>query len=184
MTQNEVMKIIAILEVSYPQHYSKLNNDQMNNQLSLWCDLLKDADGNVIANALKTIISTDTNPFPPTIGQINSKAYDLTHKPSLTEQEIVKYLKRAISNSGYYSQREYDDLPQEVQVLCSPSQLRSWSQIDEKEVDTVIMSLVTRGYQKQVEINKKNDMTPNSVKIAIGGIVENMKLGNKDDDKK
>lgn len=181
MTQNEVMKIIAILEVNYPQHYSKLNDDQMNDLLSLWCELWRDSDANIIANAVKTIISTDTSPFPPNIATINAKAYELTHKPSLTEQQVVKCLKQAICNSGYYAQREYDNLPPEVQALCSPSQLRSWSQIDEKEVDTVIMSLITRGYQKQVEVNKKNDMLPNSVKIAISDLTSNLRLGNKDE---
>jgi hypothetical protein len=179
MNQNDVLKIVSILEVSYPQHYTKLTQEQLQNQIMLWSELWKDTDANVIANAVKTIISTDTNPFPPTIGQINSKAYDLTHKPSLTEQEIVKCIKEATKHSLYYSKREYSNLPLEAQALCSPSQLQSWANIDEREVDTVIMSLVTRGYQKRVEVNKQNDMTPNSVKVAISGIVENMKIENK-----
>ena len=179
MTKNDVMKIIAILEVNYPQHYQKLNDEQMDNLLSLWCELWKDTDANLIANAVKTIISTDTSPFPPNIATINTKAYELTHKSSLTEQEIVKCLKKAIKNSLYYSKQMYDDLPEEAKALCSPNQLQSWANVDERDIDTVVMSLVTRGYQKQVEINKKNDMIPNSVKKEIGSIVESMQLENK-----
>jgi hypothetical protein len=57
MTQNEVMKIIAILEVSYPQHYSKLSKEQLQNQVMLWSELWRDADANLIANTVKSIIN-------------------------------------------------------------------------------------------------------------------------------
>ena len=182
MTQNEVMKIIAILEVSYPQHYSKLTKEQLQNQLMLWSELWSDTDVNLIANTVKSIINGDVSPFPPTIGQINNKAYELFAPKGLSEQEIVTKLKYAICNSGYYAQRMYDNLPSEIQVLCSPSQLRSWSQIDEKEVDTVVMSLATRGLQKRMVEKKNSEMLPNSVKIQISEITKSLKLENKDDE--
>ena len=179
MNRNDVLKVLAMLEVNYVNHFNKLSKEQFDNTIMLWVTQFKDDDPNVIANAIQSIIATDTSPFPPQIATVKKMAYELTHKSSLTEQEVVKCLKQAISNSGYYAQQEYDDLPQEVQSLCSPNQLRSWSQIDEREVDTVIMSLVTRGYQKRVEENKKNELLPSSVKLAINELNDKMKLGNK-----
>jgi len=182
MIREEVKRLLEIIKINYKQHYNNMSMEDFKNMLDIWSMLLEDNDSVKTFSALKAIITTDANPFPPTIGQLNNKIYDMFAPKGLSEQEIVTKLKYAISNSGYYAQRMYDNLPEEIQVLCSPSQLRSWSQIDEKEVDTVVMSLATRGLQKRMVEKKNSDMLPNSVKIQISEITKSLKLENKGDD--
>jgi len=87
MNKNDVLKVIAMLEVNYPQHYSKLSKEQFNNQVVLWTELFKDDDPNLIASVVKTIITTDSSPFPPNVGQIKNKAFELTTYQGMTELE-------------------------------------------------------------------------------------------------
>lgn len=179
MTQNEVMKIIAILEVSYPQHYSKLNNEQMKNQLLLWCELWKDTDANLIANTVKSMINGDINPFPPTIGQINAKAYELFEPKVMTEQEAWNTLYKAICNSGYNAQYEYDHLPLEIKPLCTPSQLREWANMNVDTLNSVVSSNFMRSFKAKEKQRIDYDKLPNETKSLISELNMNMKLENK-----
>jgi DNA-binding NarL/FixJ family response regulator len=180
MTREEVKTLLGILQVNYRSHFKDITPNEMKEMLDFWHMMLSENDSAKTFNALKAIITTDINPFPPTIGQINNKVYEMFAPKQITEQEIVKAIKRAISNGNYHAQSEWEDLPKEAQSLCSASQIRSWASQDESVVDSVIMSLVTRGYQNSLKAQKNTDMLPNSVKVQISEITKSLKLDNKD----
>jgi hypothetical protein len=182
MQREDVKKIIMMLSAVYTSEFNRKSEDDIKQMIDVWSVILKDDDADKMAQATLAYVSSNTNAFTPTPAMLREKAYELFTPKGLTEQEIVTKLKYAICNSGYYAQRMYDNLPEEIQILCSPSQLRSWSQIDEKEVDTVVMSLATRGLQKRMVEKKNNDMLPNSVKTQISEITKSLKLENKGDD--
>lgn len=182
MNTNDVLKIVSILEVSYPQHYTKLTQEQLQNQIMLWSELWKDTDANLIANTVKSMINGDINPFPPTIGQINQRAYELTNKNKRTVQELVNIVQRVLCDCGYYAKREWESLPEDVKPHITPNTLREWANITNQTTLSVEMNSWAKSFLERSKIDKEHNMLPNSVKLAIGGIVENMKLENKGND--
>lgn len=166
-----------MLEVNYPQHYSKLSKEQFSNQVTLWTELFKDDDANLIATVVKTIISTDSSPFPPNVGQIRSKAFDLTAEPGMTELEAWGYVAKALKNSGYHSKEEWEKLPNEVKSCVTPEQLRSWA-LDENFNPSVESSNFQRSFRAREKSRKEYDRLPRETKDLISTNNQLKKLGN------
>lgn len=166
MNKNDVLKIIAMLEVNYPQHYSKLSKEQFNNQVVLWTELFKDDDPNLIASVVKTIITTDSSPFPPNVGQIKNKAFELTTHQGMTELEAWGYVDKALPNSFYYSKREWDKLPPEVKVCVTPEQLKDWAG-DEHLNKSVVSSNFQRSFRERQKATKEYNRLPNEFKQRL-----------------
>lgn len=166
MNRNDVLKIVAMLEVNYPQHYSRLSKDQFSNQVTLWTELFKDDDANLIATVVKTIISTDSSPFPPNIGQIRSKAFDLTTVHGMTELEAWGYVDKALKNSGYHSKEEWAKLPHEVKMCVTPEQLKAWAQ-DENFNSSVESSNFQRSFRAREKARIEYERLPKETKALI-----------------
>lgn len=178
MTKNDVLKIISMLEVSYPQHYSKLSQEQLQNQIMLWSDLLADEDANKIANTVKAIIKTDPSQFPPTVGQICSKAYDMFQPKGMTELEAWGHITKAIRNSSYHAKAEWAKLPKEVQSVCSPEQLQEWAR-DEHFNASVESSNFQRSFRAREKTRQEFDRLPNDTKILISELQQTHRVENK-----
>lgn len=179
MNRQETKMIIGMLGSVYINEFSKLNDEQMANMLDVWTMLLEDEDANKIATVTKAYLKSSTNAFMPTPAMLINMAYELFTPKGMTEQEIVTRLKEAICNSGYNAKGIYDNLPEEIQSLCSPRQLYDWSQMNVETVDSVVMSLVTRGLQKRMEEKKKYEILPLSIKKQISEINKSLKIESK-----
>lgn len=177
MNRSDVQKMMAILEVSYPIWYSKITNEQLRNMVNLWTELLSETDPNLFASALKALILNDTSGFPPTIGQINNKAYELTHQNEMTEQEAWNMVYKAICNSGYNPKKEWDKLPDVLKALTTPEMLYEYSQMNADEVNTVISSNFMRSYKVRKEHVKQQQMLPESMKVMISEVTAKLRIG-------
>lgn len=176
MDKREVLQVVAMLEVAYPHYYSKLSDEQFKNLVSLWTVQFKDDNANLVANVINGIIATDLSPFPPSIAMIKSKALDLLGDKSITEQEAWNIVLKASSNSSFNAKKEYDNLPEDIKTLCSPSQLREWGLMNIETLNSVVASNFMRSYKVRVKESREQKLLPSSVKLAIGSIVELMKL--------
>lgn len=179
MTREETKMIIKMLEIAYPQHYSKLDQDHIVGQINLWSELWKDDNADMIANAVKVIISTDSNPFPPTIGQINSKVHDMFAPKVMTELEAWGYISNAIRNGNYHAREEWENLPEEVQALCSPNDIRDWASMDTSQVQTVVASNWQRSFKVKEKARQEYNRLPNETKSLIESLGTQMKLEDK-----
>ena len=179
MTREETKMIIKMLEIAYPQHYSKLEQDHIVGQINLWSELWKDDNADMIANAVKVIIATDSSPFPPTIGQINSKVYDMFQPKGMTEQEAWGYISKAIRNGNYHAREEWENLPEEVQALCSPNDIRDWASRDTSQVQTVVSSNWQRSFKVSEKARQEYNRLPNETKSLIESLGTQMKLEDK-----
>lgn len=166
MNKNDVLKVIAMLEVNYPQHYSKLSKEQFNNQVVLWTELFKDDDPNLIASVVKTIITTDSSPFPPNVGQIKNKAFELTTYQGMTELEAWGYVSRALSDSGYNSKKQWNNLPEEVKNAITPEQLKEWA-LDGNLNLSVVSSNFQRSFRERQKATKEYNKLPNEFKQRL-----------------
>ena len=174
MNRSDTAKIMAILSAAYPGFYSKQSKDENLAAISLWADFFVDDDPGVVLAAVKAHLATDTKGFPPVIGQIREQVTRLTQPPQMTETEAWGLVYRAICNSGYHPQREFDNLPPLLkQVVGSPAQLRAWSQLDDGEVQTVVASHFLRSYRAAIAAQRENQALHGSIRERMDALTEN-----------
>jgi len=180
MEKNEVKKIMAILEIAYPNWVTKLDDEKLKVMVNLWYESFQNDNADLVANIVKAIIQTDPNPFPPNIAVIKQKIYELTHKVELTEQEAWNVLHKAICNSGYNSVEEWNNLPSLLKQLVTPELLREYSQMDSSQVNTVVSSNIMRSFRVRSEQHKRYEMLPDNLK-SIGTSVKSIELNENGD---
>ena len=87
MTREDVIKMLMIVQASYPNYKPPDKTITVN----MWHEMLQEYDEASAMSALKEFIKTDTSGFAPSIGQIVAKI-DLVRKRkeiSLLEQRLL-----------------------------------------------------------------------------------------------
>lgn len=183
MTREETKMIIKMLSSVYVNEFSKLTEDKVIQMIDVWSMLLEDEDANKIATVTKTYLKASTNAFMPTPAMLINMAYELFTPKGMTEQEAWNVLYKAICNSGYNAQREYDNLPNEIKPLCTPSQLREWGMMNIETLNTVVASNFMRSFKVREKQRVDYAKLPNETKNLISELNMNMKLENKGETK-
>lgn len=181
MTREETKMIIKMLSSVYVNEFSKLTEDKVLQMIDVWTVLLEDEDANKIATVTKAYLKSNTNAFMPTPAMLINMAYELFTPKGMTEQQAWNTLYKAICNSGYEAQSEYDYLPYEIKPLVTPSQLREWSQMDISTLNTVVASNFMRSFKVREKQRVDFAKLPNETKDLIASLGVNMKLENKGD---
>ena len=70
MDRLETADILAVLKAAYPQFYNGLSPKEANKIVDLWAEMFKDEPVMVVAVAVKAMIASRTNTFPPNIGEV------------------------------------------------------------------------------------------------------------------
>lgn len=180
MNEKQVLMILSILKANYGFWAKGLTQQDIDALVMLWLKQFEDYNANVVANAIQSIIASDTSDYPPNIAKIKQMCNTILNGNRLTEQEAWGYIKRALPNASVQAKYDWERFPKEVKELCTPKDLVDWAlNYTEDKIDTVISSNFMRSYRAKVAQNQQQDLLPNSVKVAISGIVENMKLDNK-----
>lgn len=177
MNRTDVNKIMAILEVAYPNWIAKLEDEKLKIMLNMWTELFADDDANLVASAIKAIVLTDPSPFPPTIGAIKSKMFELSNPNELTEQEAWNLVYKAISNSGHNSKEEHDKLPEVIKSLLTPQMLREYAMMDSDQIQSVVASNFMRSYRTRKEKFKEFQLLPNNMKTMISNLANQLQIG-------
>jgi len=171
MTKVETMGIMAILKEAYPMYYKGKTKEELTTAVNLWTELFADDDAKYVKAAVMAYISNSISGYPPVIGQIKEKLRTLTAPKELTEQEAWNCIAKATKNSAYRATEEFEKLPETVQTLVgSPAQLKDWSQMETKDLQTVVASNFMRSYKVKVANIKEYQALPNDVKRLIGNI--------------
>lgn len=177
MNRPETLKIMAVLQAAYPQFYAKKSQEELNGIVNLWEEMFEDEPYQVVAMAVKAMIKTRVSTFPPGIGEINEQIQRLTQPEEMTELEAWALVSRAVRNSAYNSQREFDRLPELVQrVVGSPSQLREWSQMDSDTVNSVVSSNFQRSYRARAKNERDYQALPASVRSFMAQLADGLDM--------
>lgn len=179
MNRQETKMIIGMLGAVYVNEFSRLNDEQVSQMIDVWSTLLEDEEANKIATVTKAYLKSNTNAFMPTPAMLINLAYDLFTPQGMTEQEAWNTLYKAICNSGYNAQYEYDHLPLEIKPLCTPSQLREWGMMNIETLNTVVASNFMRSFKAKEKQRTDYAKLPNETKSLISELNVNMKLENK-----
>lgn len=148
MTREEVKKIIFVIASAYPTF--KPNDVSM--VIDSWHFFLADYDYNEIAIALKTFVNTSGKGFAPSVDQLIAMTRKTEELGTMSELEAWSLVSKAICNSIYHAQEEFDKLPALAQkAIGSPEQLTSWAMGDDASLETVIASNFQRSYRAIIQ---------------------------------
>lgn len=151
MNRKEILKMLNILQVSYPNFYKGFSKQELEEAVDLYEEMFKDDDSKLVLIALKEVINTSE--YPPTIATIKNKMFNLTHKDNISNDKLWDALVKAISRSNYYAEEEFDKLPELVKkYVRSPYQLQEMASMN----SDVIHSVVKGQFMKQIEKIKED----------------------------
>ena len=170
MNRDETKRIIYIIKTSYPN----FNPEDITGAVDIWQMMLDEYSYDQVALALKTYIKTNTSGFAPSISQIVDNIHKMSEIGSeKSEMEAWEYVRKAVKNSGYNSAQEFEKLPEDIKkVVKSPDALRTWSQTDIQEFETVIQSNFMRSYRAQQIKAKEIKRMPEEAKRLVENSVK------------
>lgn len=177
MTKTDTAKVMAILATAYPQAYANKSKQEKIDIVNLWAMSFADDDADTVTAAVMAFINADTKNYMPSIGQIKEKVVKLTQPPMMTEQEAWSLVYRAICNSGYHAQSEYDALPPLLQRLVgSPRQLYDWGMMPADEVQSVVASNFMRSYRVRAKDWQEYQALPGAIRERLDALADGMKM--------
>lgn len=171
MTIEETGVIMDILTTAYPRFYSRPDAPDRMKTLTLWAEMFIYDDVALVAAAVKALIETDAKGFPPHIGAVKEKLRLLTAGDEMTEAEAWGLVSKALRNSAYGSQEEFDKFPPVIKrIVGSPSQLREWGMMDSETVHSVVASNFQRSYKAIAQRERELAKLPPDVKALVGNL--------------
>ena len=163
MTRDQVKILLAMIQGAYPN----FNPQDKTATVDVWTMALEDCDKEQIGVALKAYMRTNTSGFAPAPGQLIELIQEVTQPNQINELEAWTLVSKAIRNSGYNSESEFDKLPSLVQkALGSAAQLRIWA-MDEGYNESVNSSNFMRSYRAVIEREKQMAKMPAEIKDLI-----------------
>lgn len=184
MNHHESRTILAVLQAAFPAFYRGISDDKMLKIVKLWQSMFADDDYEVVSKAVKALIATKVEDFPPTIGAVKEQIVKLTQPEQMSELEAWSLVNKACRNGSHHALEEFNKLPDVVQrAVGSVDQLRVWAQMDEATVNSVISSNFMRSFRVKQSQQKELDMLTSDVKSFISSMSEEMKLGSHNDKK-
>lgn len=170
MTVEETEKILTLLQVEYPNSFSRLDERMMLAKRNLWAKEFQTDPFTVVYAAVRMCIRSG-GAFAPNIGEIRQKMATLTKEEELPEQAAWAMVSRACSNGIYHFKEEYDKLPSDVQqAVGGAEQIRLWAMMDADTVQSVVASNFMRAYRTQKTRSKELALLPPEVRELLGEV--------------
>ena len=174
MTRDETKQILMRISTVYP-NYKPVSDLRF--VVETWNEYLAEYSYEQVKAALQMFIVTDTSGFAPSIGQLIEKLSMISKPEQMGELKAWTLVSKAVRNSAYNSESEFEKLPPLVQkALGSAAQLRIWA-MDEEYNESVNGSNFMRTYRAVVERENKiakmpaeiRNMIQNNNRLAIEG---------------
>ena len=134
-------------------------------------------DDHMLVYTAVRLLMRDGREFSPSCGQIRAKMESLLERETLTEQQAWALVSKACANGYYGYQEEFNKLPLEVQrAVGSPEQIKEWSVMDITTFQSVVASNFMRSYRATLKREAELSKIPESVRSALRGLSERMRL--------
>lgn len=169
MNRNETLKIMAVIKAAYPYYYNNQSEEDLKTVVSLWQGMFEEYEYRLVSGAVRAFIASDIKGFPPSVGMVLDKLRLLTAPPELSEMEAWNQLSRAVKNSAWYAEEEFDKLPEDIRgIVGSPASLREWALMEAGTFHSVIQSNFMRSYRASRGRKRALEELPESVRGMIG----------------
>ena len=139
----------------------------------VWYVMLKDIPYEVCQMAIQKYILT--RPYNPTIADIRELATEIMTPETPNEGAAWSLVFKAISNSSYHAEEEFNKLPKECQkAVGSPRMLREWAMMEIDQVNSVIQSNFMRSYRVECKRSKELEALPEAMREQVKALSEKM----------
>lgn len=148
MTEQEIIKVLGLLETAYGQKRFYADTDKKS-VVYLWSVMFREDEAVEVNRAVVNCISTLQ--FPPTIADIKTRLAEARMAGQMTEMEAWGLVSEAVNNANgrKEAQEAFDQLPAILRkVVSKPEQLRAWRKVSDESFETVVASNVIRSYRE------------------------------------
>lgn len=162
MNREEAKKLMAVIRAAYPSYYRSASASELADAVDLWA-VMFDEPAEQVAVAVKAYIAGDERGFPPSIGQIKAKLRAICAPEQLPETAAWALVRKAIADSIYHANEQFDALPANIRACVTPALLREWA-MDEHANEQVIASNFMRSYRQTVARRQELDALPQNAR--------------------
>lgn len=180
MTREEVLKIILVIKSTFPKTYEKFTRSDFEGMADAWTVLFEDYTYQQISLGLKAYLTTNTSGFPPVPAQLIAYTREQNPMRELTSNEAWDKVYKAICNSNYNAEEEFNKLPELCQkAIGSPASLRELAAMDANTVKSVEGSHFKRNYETLVKRQREYEKIPEKTRAQLEMITDGLRLENK-----
>jgi hypothetical protein len=181
MTREETLAIMGVLKTAYPAFYRDMTRDGALQAVSLWTEMFAGDDAQTVSAAVKALIKTRKEGYPPTIGEVSEKIRELTQGDGLTRIQAWNLVAKACKNGIYGAEEEFAKLPPIVQkTVGSPNQLREWAMMD-AETFSVTGSHFQRSFETMQKREQELSLLPPDVRERLAGMTAGLLTGGRNE---
>jgi len=174
VNREEAAKVIAILQVNYPDSFRDKSADAMRGTVALWADIFQDDPYELVMAAVKAHMAMDDNRFMPTVGAIKKAIRRLLEPEQMTEGEAWALVKKALVGSSHRARENFAALPPTIQkAVGGSSVLRDWGQMPLESLG-VIQSNFQRAYRAKVKAEEEQAALPSALREIAGRLTAGM----------
>ena len=164
MTREQVGKLLMTIQAYYPNY----NPPDKEITLNAWYIMLAEYPEELVLQALRACIATNTSGFAPDVGQIMSKIQTISQPQELDGMTAWGLVSKALRNGTYGAVEEFNKLPSLVnQAVGMPDNLKNWATSDYQTIETVIQSNFLRTYETVVKRANEINRMPDNIKSLI-----------------
>lgn len=164
MTKEQVGKLLMTIQA----YYHNYNPPDKKIAINAWYVMLAEYPEELVLQALRACIATNTSGFAPDVGQIMSKIQTISQPQELDGMAAWGLVSKALRNGTYGAVEEFNKLPPLVkQAVGMPDNLKNWATSDYQTIETVIQSNFLRTYETVVKRTNEINRMPNNIKSLI-----------------
>lgn len=164
MTEEQVGELLMTIQAYYPNY----NPSDKKITLNAWYIMLAEYPEELVSQALRACIATNTSGFAPDVGQIMSKIQTISQPQELDGMTAWGLVSKALRNGTYGAVEEFNKLPPLVrQAVGMPDNLKNWATADYQTVETVIQSNFLKTYEVVIKRANEINRMPDDIKTLI-----------------
>ena len=168
MTRNEAAEVISAIKTTYPKFYEKTSPRDIEGMLNIWASIFADYSLRTVMAGLQAYIVNDEKGFPPVPGQVIAMIRTASKKSEMSALEAWAMVRKAVQNSNYHAEEEYDRLPEAAKTAVGgAANLREMAMMDIDTFESVEQSHFIRTYNAVVKRQQAIDNIPSSVRSMI-----------------
>lgn len=177
MNLKESKEILEALQAAFPSFYRGVPDSELPKIIKFWQEMFSEEPFGLVAAAVKALIATRVEGYPPTIGAVKEQIAKLTQPEQLSELDAWALVNKACQNGYWGFKEEFDKLPEVVQrAVGSPEQLRVWAQMDEDTVNSVVASNFMRTFKVKQKQQREVAMLPPEIRNILAETTKRMAL--------
>lgn len=157
--------VLSILKVAFPAGYRNLSAADTKATVNLWADMFESDNVEEVAAAVKAIIATRTEQFPPTIGEVKEKLRMIQQPDRMTAQDAWSIVAKAAAGN-----LKWEDIPPNVRkAIGSAAVLNEWRMMDSEAFHSVVYSNFIKAYKIIEDREATTAKLPGSVRKMLSG---------------